>query len=288
MLRMIDGVLFQVRKSDTVLRVTARELGEHREVSVSAPLEMVEFDAPEPIMQYWREKLAEPMSREKKRELAEANRVRSTRRRVVGIRRAVKAQGGDTLLTGSFRALVTDLGLCWRLWKEFVRRVRRVMPGFSYTVIWERQTRGAWHFHAAVRRIASTLVVGGQAFKSYNLLRSIWRSVTGDLGGNIDLAKGKRRRSPARVASYLAKYMAKSMASAPEGANLYSKSFVDIPAPVRIDFNREQLGDVATFAAEWACEGRFALCSGWIAPWGDTMYFAGERLQVDRSIHWVQ
>jgi len=253
-------------------------------VSVSAPLEMTELDAPEPILQYFREKLAKPKSAAELREAEDANRERVRRRRVVDIRRRVKVQGADLLLTLTYRANQCDLAVGWRHWKEFVRRVRRVLPSFSYVVVWEQQKRGAWHAHAACRRIAAALTVGGQRVKSFNVLRAIWRSVVGDLGGNVDLAKGKHR-SRARIAAYISKYLGKSMDGQGDGVNLWASSQTPMPEPLRIMFARDQLAELATFAAEWACEGNYRMVSGWIAPWGDTMYFAGESPGVDRSIH---
>jgi hypothetical protein len=274
MLRIIDGIVYQVRKSESRVRVTARQLGEHREVSVSAPIEMVELDAPEPILQYWRERLARPRTNAEQRDADERNRERVRRRRVTEIRRRVKVHGSDLLLTVTYKANVQDLGVAWKHWKEFVRRVRRVLPGFSYVVAWEQQKRGAWHAHAAVRRISQYLMVGGVRVKSFNVLRAVWRSVVGDLGGNTDLAKGKRSR--AKIASYMAKYLGKSMASAGDGVNLWASSATKIDAPCTLEFNRECLQEACMFACDWVHESGYEFSSGWVAPWGDTMYFASE------------
>lgn len=275
MLRIIDGVIYEGKKSDTRLLLRARQLGDHREVSVVCPVELVELDAPESILQYWRERLARPKSRSEVREAEQANAERVRRRRVTEIRRRVKVQGADVLLTVTYRQNQTDLSVSWGHWKEFVRRVRRVLPGFSYTVAWEQQTRGAWHAHAAVRRIAHTLMVGGVRVKSVNLLRSVWRSVTGPAGGNIDLARG-RTRSRAKIAAYMSKYLSKSMQGQPSGANLWSSSSTTVERPVVLEFARSELLAAFQFAAEWASEAGYRYAGAWVAPWGDTLYIASE------------
>jgi hypothetical protein len=145
----------------------------------------------------------------------------------------------DTLLTLTYRANVTDIDLCKGHLKEFVRRARRVVPGFMAVACFEKQKRGAWHVHLATARIPAVLrpVNGSGDFRSFNVLRSIWRSVVGEHGGNVDLSRRKRhsRKSAAEVAAYISKYIAKAFAEGIEkGRNRWTK-FGDVEAPQGVD-----------------------------------------------------
>lgn len=290
MYRMIDGMIFEVKRSATRLQATIRELGTHREGVITAPLEMVELDPKDPCWWYWHDKLTKPRTKLQEREAAEANAERGARRRKTEARRRAKAHGHTYLLTGTYRSVQGDLSLAWKHWKEFVRRVRRIWPGFSYVVAWEPQKRGALHWHAAVHavpRLLPSIDRPGVKVKSYDVLRAIWRSVTGEHGGNIDVSRYCRhkQRSPARIAAYIAKYVHKAQAWAPKGANVWASSYVELPAPLRAEFARDQLLEAVQLVNDILGGAGRELCSAWIAPWGDTVYLATEPITVDRSIH---
>jgi hypothetical protein len=70
-----------------------------------------------------------------------------------------------------------------------------------YIAVAERQARGAWHWHLAVR--------GRQ---DVGMLRASWRRVVGD--GNIDVAAAPaaRQAAPLALVRYLGKYLAKGFA----------------------------------------------------------------------------
>lgn len=171
-------------------------------------------------------------------ELAERDRVnleRAAKRAKTRVRRLCKVMGANTLMTLTFRENVTDLELTKKLTREFVRRLRRVLPNFRGVAGFERQDRGAWHVHIGCERIASTLIRNGVKYKSFNLVRSIWRSVTGHLEGNIDISAGKRNqtRSAAKIAAYLSKYITKAFADGQKYSNRFSTfGDVEIPRPV--------------------------------------------------------
>lgn len=141
----------------------------------------------------------------------EASVRRATRRSKTEARKRCKGSGFDSLFTFTYRANVTDRDLVAAHWKECVRRIRRVLPDFAYLAVLERQERGAYHLHVATHRLPATLAWAGVKVKSWNVLRSIWRSVVGELGGNFDESKRRRRSraSSLRVARYITKYIAK-------------------------------------------------------------------------------
>jgi hypothetical protein len=279
MFRMIDGEIYAVKKSETRLELTVRQLGVHREAVIRAPMEMEELDRADPAWWYWHDKLTRPVSKAQQRERDEASAERVARRRKTEARRRAKAQGATTLLTGTYKANQGDPGKAWRHWKEFVRRVRRVWPTFSYVVAWERQKRGALHWHAAVHNVPRLLAAqGGAKVKSYNVLRAIWRAVAGDDGGNVDVSRYCRfkQRSPARIASYIAKYVMKAHEWAAPRVNVWSSSYVAQELPLKGVFARDELLDVMRIACELLGDPGRELCAAWIAPWRDTVYLASE------------
>lgn len=167
------------------------------------------------------------------------NRERAARRARTEVRRLCKAMKADTLLTLTYQANETDLDRCKADLKEFVRRVRRVLPDFMAIAGFERQKRGAWHVHMATARIPAVLrpVNGSGDFRSFNVLRSIWRSVTRERGGNVDLSRRKRhsRKTPAEIAAYISKYIAKEfLEGVDKGRNRWTK-FGDVEAPQVIE-----------------------------------------------------
>lgn len=171
-------------------------------------------------------------------ELAERERInleRAAKRAKTRVRRLCKVIGANTLMTCTYRENVTDLDLCKKHTREFIRRLRRVLPEFRGVAGFEEQDRGAWHVHIACERIPSTLTRNGVKYKSFNLLRSIWRSVTKGAEGNIDISAGKRNqtRSAAKIASYISKYITKAFEDGEKYSNRYAVfGDCEIPKPV--------------------------------------------------------
>lgn len=164
---------------------------------------------------------------------AALNRERSTRRARTTVRRLAKFKGLTTLLTLTYRENMLDRERMARDLDVFVKRVRRVVPNFEYICVFERQKRGAWHAHLAVRRVLSHYVQRGRLVRSYDLLRSMWRGVVGLDNGNVDVSRNRRvQRSPAKLASYLSKYIGKTFDQAERHVNSYSASGRALPAAV--------------------------------------------------------
>lgn len=128
----------------------------------------------------------------------EENESRAVRRAKSRIRQRILAAQADHLLTLTYRENMTDYDRANADLTRFARLVKAKMPEWIYIAVPEKQKRGAWHWHMAVR--------GRQ---DADLLRSLWRSVIGD--GNIDIqpprGKGKDRRLS--LVKYLGKYLAK-------------------------------------------------------------------------------
>ena len=166
-------------------------------------------------------------------ERAAVNRERSTRRARTQVRRLAKFKGLTVLLTLTYRENMVDRERMARDFDVFVKRVRRAIPEFEYVCVFERQKRGAWHAHIAVRRILSHYQHRGALVRSYDLLRSMWRAVVGADNGNVDVSRNKRvNRSSAKLAAYLSKYIGKTFDQAEKHVNSYSASGRKLPDAV--------------------------------------------------------
>lgn len=239
MIRIIDGVAYE-GKLGAGGKLKAHDLGNgHMELSAVRPTEWHELawcaqalSAHEEMMAKYRDENAEEI-RERSLTIA-ANRAKTR------VRKLCKAMGADTLLTLTYRANEQDLARCKADLKEFVRRFRRILPDFQAVACFESQERGALHIHMATARVPSSFTMtnaSGQRYKvkSFDAIRAVWRSVTKDRGGNIDLARRKAhsQRSPARIAAYIAKYIIKAFNEGVAYSNRWTKfGNFDVPAPV--------------------------------------------------------
>lgn len=172
------------------------------------------------------------------------NRDRSTRRARTCVRRLAKFKALTVLLTLTYRENMIDRDRMARDFDVFIKRVRRVLVGFEYICVFERQKRGAWHAHIAVRKIQSHYLHKGALVQSYNLLRSMWRGVVGADNGNVDVSRNKRiSRSAAKLAAYLSKYIGKTFDQADKHVNTYSASGRALPAAVVERYLTTQLSE---------------------------------------------
>lgn len=170
---------------------------------------------------------------------AETNRERAVRRAKQQVRHLAKTMIVNSLWTLTYRANVTDRSLVMKHLDAFRRRVAAVLGEWRYIAVLEKQDRGAYHVHLATHALPVRLVAGGVKVKSWDLMRAIWRSITGELGGNFDEAKRKRRNGPhskpikgaGAIARYVAGYVAKDMHDSEHGKKRFSHSVgIDIPA----------------------------------------------------------
>lgn len=227
-IRIFDGVAYEVKRNGG-FEIKVHQLGNgHLEATAVRQSTAKELDwSPQVIadhldmMERYREEHAE--------EIRLRNLQRAAKRARTTIRRLCKAMGCNTLLTLTYRAKETDLARCKADLKEFNRRVERVMPGFRFVAGFEKQDRGAWHVHMATGNIPRSFLRYGTGgvptlVKSYDLLRSIWRSVTKDRGGNIDVSRRKAhsRKTPAQVAAYISKYITKAFDEGDKWSNRWT------------------------------------------------------------------
>jgi hypothetical protein len=193
------------------------------------------------------------------------------------VRLACKSINADTLLTLTYRENQTNLDACKADLKEFVRRLRRVIPEFTAIAGFERQKRGAWHVHMATVALPASVQTKAVRVRSFDLIRSVWRSVTSERGGNIDVSRRKAhsRKTPARIASYLSKYITKAFTDGEKWSNRWTK-FGRIAKPRVI-----QLGTVGTMreAVEIAyalVDESQCLATAFIGHFKDMFFLAAE------------
>lgn len=260
---------------DGTFSVKAHELGNgHVEVSGVEVMKWQELDWNDSMIQDHLDMLEAAVDEEERRAralLIAANRAKTR------VRRLCKAMGADTLMTLTYKANQTDLDICKKHLKEFVRRVRKLIPDFRAVCGFEKQKRGAWHVHMATVKLPGALKAkNGVKVKSWNVLRAIWLAVTKEYGGNVDVQARKRhsQRTPARIASYISKYITKAFEEGEKWVNRWTKfGDCDVPAPV----------DLGTFASvdEALRQAALVYMGGRVdtmhmSRWQDWFYFAFE------------
>ncbi|KVE52955.1 hypothetical protein [Burkholderia vietnamiensis] len=144
---------------------------------------------------------ARPKAKRGESENTEANLMDAAKRAKQQVRLRCKAIAADRMITLTYRENMQDKS---RLKRDFdaLRRRLSKLSSFQYVAVAERQKRGAWHLHVAVR--------GRQ---NYRVLRSMWQSIVGVGNGNINVRNPFREKGLRhKLASYLAKYITKDFA----------------------------------------------------------------------------
>jgi hypothetical protein len=178
----------------------------------------------------------------------DANHRRAVRRAKQTIRFKVKEMGLDRLFTLTYRENVIDREKVKADFTRFLRLARKYIEGWSYIAVLEKQERGAYHIHCAVR--------GWQKIK---VLRACWHEALGIKGsikaildpiapkvlatgdsapGNVDVTRpekgGRRNWQAKRLAAYLVKYLGKTFDESTEEKRRYWQSKdCSEPIPVR-------------------------------------------------------
>ncbi|KVD19181.1 hypothetical protein WI80_33325 [Burkholderia ubonensis] len=144
---------------------------------------------------------AKPKAKRGESENSESNLMDAAKRAKQQVRLRCKAIGADRMITLTYRENMTDKA---RLKRDFDKLRRRLggLYDFQYVAVAEKQKRGAWHLHVAVR--------GRQ---NYRVLRSIWQSIVGVGNGQINVRNPfKEKGLRHKLAGYLAKYITKDFA----------------------------------------------------------------------------
>lgn len=218
-------------------------------------------------------------------ERAEASAKRAAQRARKRIRHLCKANGADTLLTLTYRANETDLARVKRDLKDFDRRMRKLLPEFGFIAAFEEQKRGAWHIHAAIRKLPRVFVhrdvdkKTGRPLqarvKSFDALRAVWRAVTKERGGNVDVSSPKGARSAGKIAGYIAKYATKAFADGEKWSNRWTKyGFADVKPAMVLGVASTLLEAVGTVYGFMSAAHE--VLTARLDRWGEWFYLASE------------
>lgn len=180
----------------------------------------------------------------------------------------IKSAAMKSLLTCTYRENMQDFDRARKDFHDFLRKLRNIIPGFAAVYAFERQARGAWHIHAAIRELPEWLIytekfTGKQVkVRSWNYIRRLWHSVVGKDNGNVDIDGHRRTRhglrskhrpaeSLSKLAGYVSKYLTKDYAEGLEGRNRWgSTQGIDVPAPVVFELPEMPLSDLISIAFE--------------------------------------
>lgn len=195
---------------------------------------------------------------------AEQWRKRNARRARAQVVDKAIAAGMNALHTLTFKHNVTDLDEALRCFDLYRRKCQKLLPGWRYVVCWQRQERGAWHFHLATYRLPRHFTQSGVKVNSWDVMRRLWLQSAGEYGGNFDEAREKRRngsrvpfKSAARIARYIGRYIGRDIGE-PDQALKGRKSFatskgIELPVPQRYLWDGDETGrwgELMTWALE--------------------------------------
>jgi hypothetical protein len=237
MQRIVDGIAYEGKYSDSAFDVRVWEKNGHREISAQRVVEWTEI-GPAPD---WSAILGEPdpeRDAEDKAERQAAARKRNAGRAKTACRRFIKTMGFNEMLTLTYRENQTDEALCKQHARAFFRRMRELIPGFGYCAGYEPQKRGAWHVHAAVYKLPEVVrvkfpakVEGGfieRDVSGKHVGTMVWRAIVGKDNGLCFVGGKKAGRgltsSLAKMAAYVSKYILKYAEFFPEGKQRYTHS----------------------------------------------------------------
>ncbi len=185
------------------------------------------------------------------------------------MRRSIQAGALDHMLTLTYRENRPDARQCHADLTRFLRLVRDALPDdYKYVAVFERQKRGAGHWHLAVA-----------GWQRVCLLRELWRRVVGE--GNIDVrswaGRGRSGECSAKLAGYLSKHITKDIGERAEPAHRYRRSHNIVVEEWVEEFEDPDLGRVANavFARFPGGKPQFILrseagseCFIWACSWG--------------------
>lgn len=236
----VGGLLFEGERIPNAWDLSVFEVNGHREVSARPVIKWTELCEYEDHLRDW------PDERSKK-EIEfdeEERRLRSLKkaaqRSQTKCRRAIKAGNFREMLTGTYRENQTDLALFKRHLTAFIDAMQYALPKWQYCLSFEKQDRGAYHFHCATTKMPRFVRYKGEKIEGWLLPTMIWRGIVGSDNGLVFVGgkprwgdKRRRNQSLGKIASYVSKYIMKDYADSPLGSKRYWASRgVEMPAVV--------------------------------------------------------
>lgn len=155
-----------------------------------------------------------PLTEAEQAQKDDSNHRRAVRRAKQSIRWLCKAMNADRLFTLTYRENVEDREQVRIQFQKFLRLVRKQIPDWQYVAVLEKQDRGAFHIHCAVR-----------GFQRISFLRKCWYMALGGSGsetgsetpGQVDITSPQKRWGTGvkewkteKLAGYITKYLQKT------------------------------------------------------------------------------
>lgn len=238
-----------------------------------------------PVASVWDKPVAftKPMSEEEEAEKRLVNHRRAVRRAKQSIRWLCKAMQADRLLTLTYRDNVEDREKVRADFTKFIRLVRQHFPDWVYVAVLEKQDRGAFHIHCAVR-----------GFQRIKYLRKCWYIACGGAGDEVGAdtpgavnitspskrwGSGVKEWKTEKLAGYITKYIAKTFDDAlSEKRRYWSSKGIDRPV-----VRRSWVGGSNIFDAIKSCLSLLELDVGltgidfdwWLSDQNDCLWIAG-------------
>lgn len=276
------GVIMEGTRLDDAFDVSIFEVNGHRELSARP---VVRWDA---VCDYEdRHKLPcfdieVALTEEELAERALKSLQKAAQRATTKCRRHIKAGDFREMLTGTYRENQTDEELFKQHLKKFIDALQYVLPKLQYCVSFEKQERGAYHFHMATNKLPRFIRYKGEKIEGWLVPTMIWRKIVGEdnglvfVGGKPRWGSARRRNmSIAKIASYVSKYITKDYALASAGAKRYwSSRAVPLPKPDRITLHNTSLRELVEVCFE--LPPGHTIVSHRIGRWGDTYWLCTE------------
>lgn len=257
--KIIDGVLYErnrvpgcfevrTKRCAGVMERTIRPAYQWEEAGQAPAWMLVPFAKPDPI------KDAEWLADEK-----EKNQRRAAKRAKLACKWFIVHERFNELLTLTYRENMQDEERAKRDHKEWVRRMKKALPGFRYCTGFEPQERGAWHMHVATHKLPEHADYKGVKVQAWKLGTMIWRSIVGAdngmcfVGGKPSRWGTKSRKNMGlyKMANYVSKYIIKHFDLMPDGKNRYSRSNGEAALEVDVAYLRaSNLGELIAVCFE--------------------------------------
>lgn len=131
----------------------------------------------------------------------------------LAVREIVRTSAAPTFDTFTFKENVTDKLEASKRWRRLKARLQRAYPGLRAVGVWQRQRRGAWHFHCVFDRRLDVVSVRAWA-EACGFGRELNMRAIGDLPGM------RQGWSVNRVAQYLVRYITRDVSEGDAGVRL--------------------------------------------------------------------
>lgn len=154
------------------------------------------------------------------------NQKRSVARSRANMRRDMLAAGMQVMWTLTYASNMEDREQAIADRKEWERRVRKVYPHYVGIAVMEKQARGAWHWHIAVRD-----------WFDVRIMRDLWQEVIGEKARvHVGFRPDGKGNCYTKIAAYMSKYMGKSLENGLEEKHRYHVCG-DVNRPARQRFS---------------------------------------------------